>query len=181
MKKRKISLSRPFYPSYLEYRYTENPWKCSFDFFYKINENEIYAIADIYFSEKGIAQIGFCSNKELSETLFELMKKDVDFQFYFEKCKKVIESIQHIVQGEPDCFRDFDYDFETKVGTFKFEIPSIRYIFTLTLGEGIGMNKIQIVYEDVQIIEFADSIFGEKGTNVINELIKKKLRLKYFF
>lgn len=186
---KEIVVSHVYFVGDFKYIPIENQWKCSYKVYYQKEQNFLQketCIIHVYFSEKGKVESAKSVRKKYLDEIFIQMKSTVEFEQHFQKCKKVIEEIQKIKNSTPDHFSKFSFLFNEKRGTFSFENSHFDLSFTFKPTKGI--DEISIYYEKthrfiprVSLQEKSTILFGENLTNVLNELLKKQLKLRYYF
>jgi len=187
--KKEIIVSKAYYVGDFTYIPVENQWKCSYKVYYGKEQNFLQketCIIDVYFSEEGKVETAKSVRKKYLDEIFIQMKNTVEFEQHFQKCKKVIEEIQKIKDSTPDHFSKFSFLFDEKRGSFSFENSKFELSFTFKPTKGI--DEIIIYFEKthrfiprVSLREKSTILFGENLTNVLNELLKKRLKLRYYF
>ena len=183
-----MNISNSYFIGNLTYSPDKDCWNCLYKV--KILNSNYEEMKDIdvlvHFSGKGDVQYATGKNQHEIDEVFEEMKDTLGFQKNFELCKELIEEIRDMRKYPFPDFYEFEYDYENKVGKFRFEESLEGIHFTLNPGEGI--YKIYIFYhqfavntEKAKVIEDPRVLFGEKQAEALNEMIKKKLKVRFFF
>jgi len=187
--KKEIVVSDAFIADNLTYFSSETCWKCSYKVFYEITKPSVkhrYDMITVLFSEEGALLSVENENQLFLEDIFNQMLSSNRFKKHFEDGKKVIKNIQELRETIPTEFQFFHYNFHEKFGVFRLNESFLEFKFTLEPGK--GMKKVSIFYEnpshefhEVTINQDSHSLLGGKTTNAINEMIKKELKLRFFF
>jgi hypothetical protein len=187
--KKEIIVSNTIHPNFLTYIPSENCWKCTYKAFYNkppnISENWSREI-NVYFLKNEKVVI----NEEKSGTdeieIFHQMKALDSYKDHFENCWDVIEDVRIVRHFTPNEFDNFYYNFNEKYGRFEFEELLVDYLFLFEPRK--GMSRISVSYsgfngysEKVRLSQPPNILFGDQATNMLNEMIKKKLKLRYLF
>jgi len=187
--KQKIIFSDELYAENLVYMSDKDRWKCKIKAYYK--KDHYYAESEsiwftIFFSKKG--EIDFSESKDnlFLQIFLDEIRFLYSFRTYFERCKEAIIDIRELQLFVPNEFAYFHYNFDEKIGRFRFKDSLVSYEFGLVPKEGI--EEIQIVHGEhrahtprVIVLEKAKKILDEEQLNMLNDMIKEKLKLRYLF
>jgi len=187
--KKEMIFSDVFYAHALTYDSNKDNWNCKMVIYYKEDRNSAESeslLLTIDFSKKGEIEYEKNDEKEcLTDILNEIRCLD-PFRTYFKECKEVILDIRDIRLFTPNEIGEFHYDYNQKIGWFRFEDSLVQYKFSFVPNKGI--EKVLIIHGEhnldsaqVKVVEKATKLFGEKQTNIINDMIKKEIKLRYFF
>jgi len=187
--KQEIIFSDVFYNGYLVYVPDENRWECTNEAFYKKNRNSVESEGvwfTVRFSKKGEIESVESKDKKFSHHFFDEIYSLDSFKTYFEKCKELILDVRDLQLFTPNEFGNFYYDYNEKYGWFRFEESLAKYEFDFVPSK--GMEKVFITYGEtdldnpqVKVYENPVKIFGEKQAQALNDMIKRQLKLRYFF
>jgi len=187
--KQEIIVSDTCASQFLTYIPSENRWKCTYRVYYEKARNLLESWSreiDVYFLKNEKVALNEENSTADEIEMFEQMKAIDSYKDHFENCWDVIEDIQNLRYSTPKEFEEFNYDFKDNYGAFQFEELLVKYVFLLEPGKGIkeiygsytGFNGYS---EKVSLNQPPNVLFGEHVTNMLNEMIKKKLKLRYFF
>jgi len=176
------------YSGHLSFDPSENKWQSKSKVFYKVHHTlkSTMHLFTIHFSEKGDILSTESEDRVFSNEIFAKIQHLDPFNEHVQYCKDVIKSVETIRCFTPRTFESFHYDSNRKGGYFRFKNSSVQYAFTLY--GGTGLDEISISYGNIQpdqhdifLYQKAIALFGNHGTSKLNELIKQKIKLRYFF
>jgi len=187
--KKNIVVSDLFHTEDMIYLKNEKRWKCTYTGFYKMGqktlENQTFQI-HVHFSEKGEVESAEKENQLFFNEIFAGIKRVETYKNHLKYCKEVIKEIENTKNNTNLTFNDFYYNFKEKEGRFCFEKSLLRYNFSFTPSEGI--NELYIQYRGlkwniprVRVKGHPCEIFGQFWADILNNMIKKELKLRFFF